>query len=409
MTSDHIGGEMTLPAGNAIIAQSGGPTVVINASLAGVVEAIQESGLAGSIFGARHAVRGMLEGHLCDLGQLDQDSLNKIALTPGATLGSSRDKPDEDYCRKIFEQLSTRDIRYFFYIGGNDSADTCRIISEVSQNAGYELRAFHVPKTIDNDLVLNDHTPGFGSAAKFVACALMGDSLDNKALPGIKIDVIMGRHAGFLTAASALARTEHGTGPNLIYLPESIFDIDRFITDVDRVYSKEGRCMIAVSEGIHNAEGTSITQMLAEQLSGSVERDAHGNVQLSGSGALGDYLARLIRERLGSKLRVRADTFGYLQRSFADCVSASDRTEARESGRAAVQAALDDHIGASLTIRRTSDHPYTVEYVPVPLQEVARKTKVMPASWIKDGCDVTEDFIEYAKPLVGPLPVIGSI
>ena len=167
--------------------------------------------------------------------------------------------------------------------------------------------------------------------------------------------------------------------------------------------------MIAVSEGIHDADGTSITQMLAEQLSGSVERDAHGNVQLSGSGALGDYLARLIRERLGEKLRVRADTFGYLQRSFADCVSESDRREARESGRAAVQAALDGHEGASLTLRRTSDDPYTIEYVPVPLQEVARKTKVMPASWIKDGCDVTDEFLSYVAPLVGELPKIGSV
>ena len=400
---------MSLPKGNAVVAQSGGPTEVINASLAGVVEAIQQSGLADSIFGARHAVRGMLEGDLTDLTNLSSNSLNLIANTPGASLGSSRDKPDADYCKQIFEQLSTRDIRYFFYIGGNDSADTCRIVSEVAQQAGYELRAFHVPKTIDNDLVLNDHTPGYGSAARFVACALLGDSLDNRALPGIKIDIIMGRHAGFLTAASALARTEHGTGPHLIYLPESVFDIDRFIADVDRIYSKEGRCMIAVSEGIHDAEGTSITQMLAEQLSGSVERDAHGNVQLSGSGALGDYLARLIRERLGSKLRVRADTFGYLQRSFADCVSESDRKEARESGQAAVQAALDGHEGASLTLKRTSDDPYSIEYVPVPLQEVARKTKVMPTSWIADGCDVTDDFLTYVKPLVGELPKIGSV
>ncbi len=400
---------MSLPTGNAVVAQSGGPTVVINASLVGIIETIQQSGLAKSIFGARHAVRGMMDGDLIDLSPMSPKDLELVANTPGASLGSSRDKPDESYCKKIFEQLSSHDIRYFFYIGGNDSADTCRIVSEVAQEAGYELRAFHVPKTIDNDLVLNDHTPGFGSAARFVACALLGDSLDNRALPGIKLDIIMGRHAGYLTAASALARTGHGTGPHLIYLPESVFDIDRFITDVDRVYSQEGRCMIAVSEGIHDADGTSITQMLAEQLSGSVERDAHGNVQLSGSGALGDYLARLIRERLGKQLRVRADTFGYLQRSFADCVSDVDRKEARESGRAAVQAALDGHNGASLTLRRTSDDPYTIEYVPVPLQEVARKTKVMPASWIMDGCDVNDEFLSYVRPLVGELPKIGSV
>ena len=400
---------MNLPAGNAVIAQSGGPTVVINASLVGVIEEIQSTGIAGSIFGARHAVRGMLDDDLIDLSELSGDRLELIAGTPGATLGSSRDKPDEEYCQKIFSQLARRDIRYFFYIGGNDSADTCRIVSEVAKKAGHDLKAFHVPKTIDNDLVLNDHTPGYGSAARFVACALMGDSLDNRALPGIKIDVIMGRNAGFLTAASALARTEHGTGPHLIYLPESVFDVDRFITDVDRVYGAMGRCMIAVSEGIHDESGIPIAQGLAEQFSGEVERDAHGNVQLSGSGALGDFLARLIRDRLGKKLRVRADTFGYLQRSFADCVSSVDAEEARASGRAAVQAAAAGLEDASLTIRRISDSPYQVEYVPIGLREVAGKTRTVPTSWISDGCDVTDEFIEYATPLVGPLPLLGSV
>ncbi|MAW75934.1 MAG: 6-phosphofructokinase [Planctomycetes bacterium] len=400
---------MSQPAGNAVIAQSGGPTVVINSSLVGVVEAIQESGIAGSIYGARHAVKGMLDGDLCDLTDLSAEHLNLIAATPGATLGTSRDKPDEEYCQKIFQQLAEKDIRWFFYIGGNDSSDTCRIVSEVAARDGYDLKAFHVPKTIDNDLVLNDHTPGFGSAARFVACALMGDSLDNRALPGIKIDVIMGRHAGFLTAASALARVGHDTGPHLIYLPESVFDVDRFIADVDRVYGSHGRCMIAVSEGIHDAEGVPIAQMLAEHLSGEVERDAHGNVQLSGSGVLGDFLAKLIHERLGHQLRVRSDTFGYLQRSFAGCVSDVDAAEARASGRAAVQAAMDGVDGASITIRRTSDSPYTVDYVPVPLREVAGKTRTVPTSWIENGCDVTDEFIEYARPLVGPLPQIGSV
>jgi 6-phosphofructokinase 1 len=400
---------MNLPAGNAVIAQSGGPTVVINASLVGVIEEIQSTGIAGSIFGARHAVRGMLDDDLIDLSELSGDRLDLIAGTPGATLGSSRDKPDEAYCQKICSHLARRDIRYFFYIGGNDSAETCRIVSEVAKNAGHDLKTFHVPKTIDNDLVLNDHTPGYGSAARFVACALMGDSLDNRALPGIKIDVIMGRHAGFLTAASALARTELGTGPHLIYLPESIFDVDRFIADVDRIYGAMGRCMIAVSEGIHDESGTPIAQGLAEQFSGEVERDAHGNVQLSGSGALGDFLSRLIRDRLGKKLKVRADTFGYLQRSFADCVSSVDAEEARASGRAAVQAAAAGLEDASLTIRRISDSPYQVEYVPIGLREVAGKTRTVPTSWISDGCDVTDEFIEYATPLVGPLPALGSV
>lgn len=400
---------MSQPVGNAVIAQSGGPTVVINSSLAGVVEAIQETGLAGSIYGARHAVKGMLSGDFVDITDLSGAKLDLIAGTPGAALGSSRDKPDEEYCQKIFQQLAEKDIRWFFYIGGNDSSDTCRIISEVAARDAYDLRAFHVPKTIDNDLVLNDHTPGYGSAARFVACALLGDSLDMQSLPGIKIDVIMGRHSGFLTAASALARLGHDTGPHLIYLPESVFDVDRFIVDVDRVYSAHGRCVIAVSEGIHDAQGVPMAQMLAEQLSGEVERDAHGNVQLSGSGALGDFLTKLIRERLEYKVRVRSDTFGYLQRSFAGCVSAVDAQEARESGRAAVRVAADGVEGASITVRRTSDTPYTVEYVPVPLQEVAGKTRTMPTSWIENGCDVTSEFLDYARPLVGPLPEVGSL
>ncbi|NRA75718.1 MAG: 6-phosphofructokinase [Planctomycetes bacterium] len=400
---------MSQPAGNAVIAQSGGPTVVINSSLAGVVEAIQETELAGAIYGARHAVRGMVAGDFVDLTDLSGAKLELIAGTPGATLGSSRDKPDAEYCQKIFQQLAEKDIRWLFYIGGNDSSETCRIISEVATESNYDLRTFHVPKTIDNDLVLSDHTPGYGSAARFVACALLGDSLDMQALPGIKIDVIMGRHAGFLTAASALARLGHGTGPDLIYLPESVFDVDRFIVDVDRVYSAHGRCVIAVSEGIHDAQGVPMAQMLAEQLSGEVERDAHGNVQLSGSGALGDFLTKLIRERLEYKVRVRSDTFGYLQRSFAGCVSAVDAQEARESGRAAVRVAADGVEGASITVRRTSDTPYTVEYVPVPLQEVAGKTRTMPTSWIENGCDVTSEFLDYARPLVGPLPEVGSL
>ncbi len=395
--------------GNAIIAQSGGPTVVINSSLVGVIQAIREKGLADRIYGARHAVRGMVDGDLIELSGIAESRLEAIAATPGATLGSSRDKPDEEYCEKIFKQLASRDIRFFFYIGGNDSADTCRIISEVAARRGHPLRAFHVPKTIDNDLVLNDHTPGFGSAARFVACALIGDGLDNRSLPGIKIDVIMGRHAGFLTAATALARGQCDSGPHLIYLPETAFEIDRFVADVDRIYSREGRCLVALSEGIHDAAGIPIAQSLAEELGGVAERDAHGNVQLSGSGALGDFLARLVKERLGGGLRVRADTFGYLQRSFADCISPVDALEARESGRAAVLAAAEGIESASLTIRRKADGPYAVEYVPVALQEVAGKTRTVPENWIANGCDVTQEFIDYARPLVGELPRVASV
>ena len=399
---------MSIPEGSAVIAQSGGPTAVINQSLVGCIEGLREIGAIDRIYGARHAVRGMVADDLIDLTDIPAATLERVARTPSAALGSSRDKPDEAYCQRIFEKLESRGIRWFFYIGGNDSSDTCRIVSEVARAKGRELRAFHVPKTIDNDLVGSDHCPGFGSAARFVACALLGDSLDNRALPGIKVDVIMGRHAGFLTAASILARTPAGSGPHLVYVPEAVFDLDRFAGDVDRVYQAEGRCVIAVSEGIHDAAGTPIAQKIAESKGGEVERDSHGNVQLSGSGALGDMLAEWLKGRLGKKLRVRADTFGYLQRSFAGCVSEVDAREARESGRAAARAAADGLLEASIAIRRRPKGPYAVDYVPVPLAEVARKTRTLEPKYIVGGCDIADSFRDYAAPLAGELPEVAG-
>ncbi|MDX9724281.1 MAG: diphosphate--fructose-6-phosphate 1-phosphotransferase, partial [Myxococcota bacterium] len=224
--------------GNAVIGQSGGPTAVINQSLVGCIEGLRQSKAVKRIYGARHAVAGMVKGDFVDLTDLSDERLERLAVTPSSALGSSRDKPDAEYCRKILASFQTHNIRYFFYIGGNDSSDTCRIVNDLAKAEGYQLRTFHIPKTIDNDLMCNDHTPGFGSAAKFVVQAMMGDNLDNKALPGVKINVIMGRHAGFLTAASVLARQHEGDGPHLIYVPEAAFDIEQFLTDVERVRSK---------------------------------------------------------------------------------------------------------------------------------------------------------------------------
>ncbi|MDX1564277.1 MAG: diphosphate--fructose-6-phosphate 1-phosphotransferase, partial [Phycisphaeraceae bacterium] len=366
--------------GNAVIGQSGGPTAVINQSLVGAVEVLKEAAEVDKILGARHAVSGIVKNDFLELQGLDQAKLDRIAVTPSSALGSSRDKPDDAYCQKILESFEKNNVRYFFYAGGNDSSDTCRIVNEKAKAAGYELRSFHIPKTIDNDLQCNDHTPGFGSAARFVACAFAGDNLDNKALPGIKINVVMGRHAGFLTAAAALARRQEGDGPHLIYVPEAPFDLDRFIADVDRVFKAQGRCLIAVSEGIHDAEGTAIAAKLAEQSSGKVERDAHGNVQLSGTGALGDFLSRYIKEKLGKDLRVRADTFGYLQRSYLGSASPIDQLEARAAGAKAAQVALaGERADGSITINRTGDDPYQVEYGVVELSDVAAKTKHLPA------------------------------
>lgn len=391
---------------NAVVGQSGGPTAVINQSLVGVVETLRNSGKIGKILGCHHAVRGIIENDFIDLHTVPQDKLDRIANTPSSALGSSRDKPDRAYCEKIFEVLKKHDVGYFFYIGGNDSSDTCRIINELSAGAGYELRCFHVPKTIDNDLQMNDHTPGFGSAAKFVAQAFMGDNLDNKALPGIKINVIMGRHAGFLTAASLLARQRPGDGPHLIYVPEAAFDIDRFLGQVDASMKKHSRCLIAVSEGIHDKDGTPIAVKLAEQSKKEVERDSHGNVQLSGTGALGDFLSELIKDKLGAK-RVRADTFGYLQRSFAGCVSETDAAEARHVGRVAAELALEGkYKDGSVAIQRVSSSPYQVEYKRIELSDVAAKTKVLDAGYIIDGCDIADSFREYLAGIVGTLPEV---
>lgn len=392
-------------AGNAVIGQSGGPTAVINQSLVGCIEGLRGCDAIGKILGAHHAVRGMVENDFIDLTEIPADRLDRIANTPSSALGSSRDKPDEAYCREIFQRFEENDVRYFFYIGGNDSSDTARIVNETARKEGYALRAFHIPKTIDNDLECNDHTPGFPSAAKFVAQALMGDQLDNAALPGIKIDVIMGRHAGFLTAASMMARTRDGDGPHLIYVPEVAFDLDRFAADVDRVYRERGRCIVAVSEGIHDADGTPI----ASKLAADVERDAHGNVQLSGSGALGDHLVQHVKDSLGAKLRVRADTFGYLQRSFAGCVSTVDQREARAAGRKAADLAIEGVEHGSIAIVRTSDDPYSVDFQRVELTDVAAKTRVLPADAIIDGCDIDPGWRRYFEPLMGGLPTIEQL
>jgi len=391
--------------GNAVIGQSGGPTAVINQSLVGVVQALKPHDEVGQIFGAVHAVRGMVDDKLMDLKPLGDDVLERLAATPSSGLGSSRDKPDKDYCRRIFEKLEQRNIRYFFYIGGNDSSDTCRIINELAREDNYELRCFHVPKTIDNDLVMNDHTPGFASAAKFVAQAFMGDNLDNRALPGIKINVVMGRHAGFLTAASLMARERDDDGPHLIYVPEVAFDEEQFIADVDRVYKQHGRCLIAVSEGIHDAAGTPMVTKLAQE----IEQDAHGNIQLSGTGALGDFLATAIKNKLGAKLRVRADTFGYLQRCFAGCVSEVDQAEARAVGRKAAECAMAGDVDGSIAIQRVNDDPYQAEFKRIELSDVAAKTRVLPAEWILDGNNIDDAFRSYLRPLLGELPTVEKL
>lgn len=392
--------------GNAVIGQSGGPTAVINQSVVGCVEVLKKSPMIDQILGAHHAVRGMVDEDFIPLKDIPQDRLDRFANTPSSGLGSSRDKPDAAYCERIFKSLKKHNVRYFFYIGGNDSSDTCRIINETAKAASYEMRCFHIPKTIDNDLQCNDHTPGFGSAANFVASAFIGDNLDNRALPGIKLNIVMGRHAGFLTAASVLARQNPEDGPHLIYCPESAFDEQKFLGDVDAVYKKHGRCLIAISEGISDAEGTPIAVKLAQQQGHHLEKDSHGNVQLSGSGAMGDFLSKHIKNNLGAKLRVRADTFGYVQRCFAGSISKVDQMEARAVGRKAAEVALAGNFDGSITINRVSDDPYAVEYGVTDLVNIAAKTRHLKDEWIVNGNNIADDFIRYARPLVGTLPTV---
>ena len=384
-----------MTSGKILVAQGGGPTAVINQSLVGVALEARRFGEVTRIYGARHGVRGIVDEDFVDLTQETSHNLELVAGTPSSALGSTRDKPDVRYCQEIFKVLQAHQIEHFFYIGGNDSSDTVRIVSLEAHKAGYPLRSIHIPKTIDNDLVGNDHTPGFPSAARFVAQAFAGANLDNAALPGVYVGVVMGRHAGFLTAASALGKKFPDDGPHLIYLPERTFVLDNFLADVKAAYEQFGRCVIAVSEGIHDASGAPIATLLAK----SVERDDHGNVQLSGNGALADLLCEEIKAKLGIK-RVRGDTFGYLQRSFIGCVSDVDQREAREVGEKAVQFAMWGTQDGSVAIKRTGF--YSVDYELLPLEAVAGKTRVMEDAFIDaSGTGVTDAFRMYLRPLLG--------
>lgn len=392
---------------NMVIAQSGGPSMVINASLVGAVFAARKAGdRIGRILGARHGIQGILGRDYIDLRKVSDAKLEAVALTPSSALGSCRMKPTADDCRRIFEEFKRLDVGFFFYIGGNDSADAARIIGEEAEKDGYPLVVYHIPKTIDNDLRSCDHTPGFASAARFVACALKGDDLDNRALGGVKIDIIMGRDAGFLTAASALARENSGDGPHLIYLPERPFSLDGFVADVQAAMKRHGRCVVAVSEGIRDADG----ELLAKRFAAG-EKDSHGNLQLSGTGALGDYLAGYLKKNSEIR-RVRADTFGYLQRSFPGIASKVDVKEARQAGGAAVSYALKAARGAkdipvkgTVGLQRAKGRAYKVTFEAMPAQAAAKFTRSVPDKYIaKSGHDVTKAFIDYAKPLVGELP-----
>lgn len=392
--------------GNAVVGQSGGPTGVINQSLVGVIEEVCEQACIKDLYGALHGTSGILEERFSDLSTLSRRQLDLIAKTPSAALGSTRDKPDQEYCNRIFEVFKKYDIRYFFYIGGNDSANTAHIVNMLAQNAGYELKVFHVPKTIDNDLLETDHSPGYGTAATFVALAVLGDDLDNRAIPGIKIDIVMGRNAGFLTAAAMLARRKEGDGPHLIYVPERSVSMDQFCEDVGTTFDKYGRCLVVASEGICDVDGVPWTKKTAENL----DVDAHHNLQLSGTGALADFLSLTVKTRLEIG-RVRADTFGYLQRSFPGLISPVDAQEARYCGRMAVYYSAGPSTAGSVGMQRFGKGDrYRVETFLTTLASVSGGTKELDQKYVNDaGNFITPSFRDYVSPLVAPLPEVEYI
>jgi len=397
-------------AGNAIVAQAGGPTVVINQTLVGIVEAAEDRPEIEVVLGARHGMEGILGESFLDLGRQSRQTLEAVAATPGAALGSTRKRPTEAQCLQMFEVMRRHGVHYFFYIGGNDTAEAVKIVNDVARGAGYPLRCFHVPKTIDNDLLVTDHCPGYGSAGRFVALAFAGDNLDNRSLPGIKVNVVMGRHAGFLTAAAALARQREEDGPHLIYVPERPVTRERIRDEVAAVHERLGWCVVAVCEGVEDeAAGEGVTFL--ETIRQDLEVSEYRSKQLSGSGTLGDWLVGYLKEQMGTGMRMRADTLGYLQRSFPGVVSETDAQEARECGRRAVQFATTGDLDGSVVMRCNREGGrYTVSYEHAPLEAVAAGTKEMPGEFLApSGSDITPAFLDYVRPLVGPLPVMAYL
>ena len=381
--------------GSCLIGQSGGPSAVINSSAYGAVAAALDAEPITRVLAAHHGVKGILEDDIFDLGAEDREELALLQNTPSSAFGSCRykladpDADDKDF-RLILEIFKKYDVRYFFYIGGNDSMDTCEKVGRYMKKVGYDCRVMGIPKTIDNDLSGTDHCPGYGSASRYIATTCMEVSLDASVYDtgAITVMEIMGRNAGWLTAASALA-SKKGAGPDLIYLPETDFDMDAFLERVKELYKKKNNVFVAVSEGIHDAEGT----LISEYASKGTEKDAFGHVQLGGLAA---YLADKTKKATGAK--VRGIELSLLQRCAAHCASRTDIDEARRAGEFAVKQALEGKTGCMVAFKR-GDGEYSCETVLIPLSEAANFEKKIPLEWITDG-GVTQEFIDYAEPLI---------
>lgn len=398
-----------LLTGACVIGQSGGPTSVINASAYGVIRTALDSPSITRVLGAANGIRGILDDVLYDMGEEDRDQLDLMLQTPSSALGSCRYKlkpPEEDPSdyQRILEIFQKYNVRYFFYNGGNDSMDTCNKISKYLAAHDYECRVIGVPKTIDNDLWGTDHCPGYASAAKYIATSCMELYHDARVYDTGMICVleIMGRHAGWLAAAASVA-SYFGQGPDLIYVPERVFDMDRFIADVKAVYERQGKCIAAVSEGIRDKDG----KLIAEYGSHFVPTDAFGHKQLGG---LASNLAQLVNIHTGAK--VRGIEFSLLQRCASHCASETDVQEAFMSGKVAVECAVSGITDKMIAFTRSTfpDGSYRCGVKLLDLADVANREKKLPDEWINEaGNGITEDFMEYILPLIQGEPVLKTV
>ena len=382
--------------GSAIIGQSGGPSAVINASAYGVIKTALDCESITKVYGANHGIKGVLNDRLFVMDEEDPKELEKLLYTPSSALGSCRykiadpDVDDTDY-KRILEIFRKYNVRYFFYNGGNDSMDTCNKISRYCAKMGYECRVMGVPKTIDNDLFGTDHCPGFASAAKYIATSLMEVSRDSRVYDIGQVTIVecMGRHAGWLTAAACLGNL-YGDGPDLIYLPEVDFDMDQFLADVKRVYEAKHNCLVAVSEGVHYADGSFVSEA---KTSGT---DGFGHAQLGGLAA---RLAAVVKAATGAK--VRGIELSLLQRCGSHVASATDIEESFNSGKIAVESAVSGVTGKMVGFRCDRTNGYKCEYVLFDLMDVANAEKKVPLEWITpEHNGVTRDFVDYCLPLI---------
>ncbi len=381
--------------GNLVVAQSGGPTAVINSSLVGVIQEAQKHNEITGVYGALHGIEGILYENLIDMNRESAENIEKIKRTPSAALGSCRHKLSDEEYERIIEVFKAHDIRYFIYIGGNDSMNTAYKVGKMTSEMGYELAGMGVPKTIDNDLGFTDHCPGYGSVARWIAASVRDAGFDTEAIgvvDNVKVVEIMGRNAGWITAASALAKEKETDAPHLIYIPERPLTIEKILSDVEEWYKRIGHCVIAICEGAKGTDGQTLKASAK-----SIDTDSFGHVQMGG---VAEYVCNVISENL--KIKARHDKPGTIQRMSMALVSEVDLAEAYMVGQKAVQHAIDGVRGKMVSLVREEGKEYKCGTGLVDLDKVADAEKVIPDEYINEsGNGVTEEFIKYARPLIG--------